>query len=437
MFPVFSDFEKGKEKILISGLGYVGLPLLIALSKKFKVIGFDINEERIAELKKGYDRNGEIRKEELKNSNIEFTNNENSIRNGRLIIIAVPTPVDEHNIPNIDILRFATGQVARNMVKGSLVVYESTVYPGLTEEVCVPMLAKLSDGFLGKDFKVGYSPERINPGDKEHTIYNVTKIVSASDSDALELLYKIYGSVIRNIHKTPSIKTAEAAKVIENTQRDLNIALMNELSIIFNKIGIDTKEVLDAASTKWNFLKFEPGLVGGHCIGVDPYYLTYKAQELGYHPNIILSGRKINDYMGKYVAEETVKELIKSDKLIKGAKILILGFTFKETINDIRNTKVMDIYNELREYGIRVYIYDPYVDKLKVREAYNISLLGKPDDYIPYDGIIVSVKHREFLKFNMVNEYKKWVNENPILMDIKGIYDKCDVENIGFSYWRL
>ncbi len=436
-FPELSDLLDGKEKIVVVGLGYVGLPLLVALSKKFKVIGYDINKERVEELARGFDKNREIEKVELSSPNIKFTYIEDDIGEGRFIIVAVPTPVDAHNIPNLSFLKFAAQTVGRNMRKGSIVVFESTVYPGATEEICVPILAKHSEGEFGRDFKVGYSPERINPGDKEHTIYNVTKIVSGSDKKALKLIAEVYGEVIKNIYKAPDIKTAEAAKVIENTQRDLNIALMNELSVIFHRANIDTKEVLRAAATKWNFLRFEPGLVGGHCIGVDPYYLTYKAEELGYHPDVILAGRRINDEMGRYVAGELVKLLIKRGKSVKETKVLILGFTFKENINDIRNTKVIDIVRELKEYGVEVYIYDPHADKREARKMYDIELSDDIKYYSPYDAIVVAVKHREFLKKDMIEIYREIVRENPVFVDIKGIYDKREIECQGFVYWRL
>lgn len=436
-FPEISDFLDKREKIVVVGLGYVGLPLLVALSKKFNVIGYDINKNRIEELKKGYDKNKEIEEEELLSPNITFTHVEDDIREGRFIIVAVPTPVDDHNIPNLSLLRFASQRVGRNMQRGSIVVFESTVYPGTTEEICVPIIAKYSEGHYNIDFKVGYSPERINPGDKEHTIYNVTKIVAGSDEEALKIIADIYGEIIENIYKAPNIKTAEAAKVIENTQRDLNIALMNELAIIFHKAGIDTKEVLKAASTKWNFLRFEPGLVGGHCIGVDPYYLTYKAEELGYHPDVVLSGRRINDEMGRYIATELVKLLIKSGKSVKNTKVLIMGFTFKENISDIRNTKVIDIIDELKDYGIEVYVYDPHVDPDEAQRMYGLEMLSDMRYYAPYDAIVVAVKHKEFLEQRVIDTYKDMVRKNPVFIDVRGIYEKRDIEYRGFLYWRL
>nr|WP_299237624.1 nucleotide sugar dehydrogenase [Sulfurihydrogenibium sp.] len=324
------------------------------------------------------------------------------------------------------------------MKKGSIVVYESTVYPGLTEEECVPILEQESGLKWKEDFNVGYSPERVNPGDKNHTIDKIIKVVAGDTPEITEFLAQLYGSVITaGIHKAPNIKTAEAAKVIENTQRDLNIALMNELSIIFNKMGIDTKEVLEAAGTKWNFLKFEPGLVGGHCIGVDPYYLTFKAQAIGYHPEVILAGRRINDYMGKYVAENTVKKLIKAGKQIKGSKVLILGLTFKENISDIRNTKVIDVINELKDFGINVYVYDPYAYPDEVKREYGIELLEDINSQKPYDAVIVAVRHNVFMQEKDLSFYKNLMNSNPVLIDVKGIYDKEKAIKNGFLYWRL
>ncbi|RUM62239.1 MAG: nucleotide sugar dehydrogenase [Persephonella sp.] len=435
------NFFKGNtEKIAIVGLGYVGLPLAVLLNKKFNLIGFDINPERIKELKNGFDRTKEISKEELINSDIEFTDNPEKISEAKVIIVTVPTPIDEHNIPDLKPIKSATKTVGKYMKKGSIIVYESTVYPGLTEEECVPILEQESNLKWKKDFNVGYSPERVNPGDKEHTIDKIIKVVAGDTPEITEFLAKLYGSVITaGIHKAPNIKTAEAAKVIENTQRDLNIALMNELSLIFNKMGIDTKEVLEAASTKWNFLKFEPGLVGGHCIGVDPYYLTFKAQSIGYHPEVILAGRRINDYMGKFVAESTVKKLIKAGKTVKGSKVLILGLTFKENISDIRNTKVIDVYNELKEYGIDVYIYDPYAYPDEVKEEYGIYLLKSVEEKTPYDAIIVAVKHKPFIEELDFKEYKKLMGDKgkPVLIDIKGLYNKDKAIKEGFLYWRL
>ena len=436
-----SDFKKGGSgKIAVIGLGYVGLPLAVLLDTKYNVIGYDISLQRIEELREGFDRTKEIEPERLKNSQIYFTDDPKDISQAKVIIVTVPTPVDKYNIPNLNPVISATKTVGRNMAKGSIVVYESTVYPGLTEEECVPILEKESGLKWKQDFNVGYSPERVNPGDKHHTIDKIKKIVAGDTPETTEFLAELYGEVIiAGIHKAPNIKTAEAAKVIENTQRDLNIALMNELSIIFNKIGIDTKEVLEAASTKWNFLRFEPGLVGGHCIGVDPYYLTFKAMSIGYHPEVILAGRRMNNYMGKHVAENTVKNLIKAGKSVNKSKVLILGMTFKENISDIRNTKVIDIYNELKEYGAEVYIYDPYAYAEEVKYEYNIDLLDDIEKHLPYDAVIVAVKHKPFIEELDFKEYKRLMNngDKPILIDVKGIYDREKALKEGFLYWRL
>ncbi len=432
------DFKKDK-KICIIGLGYVGLPLAVLLNKKFNVVGFDISEERVKELKEGYDRTREVEREELLNSSIEFTTNPEKISECELIIVTVPTPINEFKIPDLRPIKGATHTVGKYMPKNAVVVYESTVYPGLTEEECVPILEKESGMKWKKDFHVGYSPERVNPGDKKHTIDKIVKVVAGDTPEITEFLAQLYGSVITaGIHKAPNIKTAEAAKVIENTQRDLNIALMNELSLIFHKMDIDTKEVLEAAATKWNFLRFEPGLVGGHCISVDPYYLTFKAEALGYHPEVILAGRRINDNMGKYVAENTVKLMIKAGKAVKDSKVLILGFTFKENISDIRNTRVIDVYNELLEYGVKVYIHDPFVYEDEVKKEYGIELTKDIEKFAPYDAIVVAVKHRPFIEELDFKKYKELIKgEPPVLIDIKGLYNKNKAEKHGFLYWRL
>ncbi len=434
----FKDFLEKKEKIAVIGLGYVGLPLAVLLNKKFDVIGFDINSERVKELKGGFDRTREVNEKDLKNCSIEFTNSPEAISQCRLIIVTVPTPIDEYKIPDLSLVKSATITVGRHMPKGCVVVYESTVYPGVTEEICVPILQRESGLVWQKDFYVGYSPERVNPGDKEHTIDKITKVVSGDSPEVRDFLADIYGSVISaGVYKARDIMTAEAAKVIENTQRDLNLALMNELSIIFNKMGLDTRSVLEAAGTKWNFLKFEPGLVGGHCIGVDPYYLTFKAQAIGHHPQVILAGRRINDYMGKFVAENTVKNLILAGKAVKGCKVLILGFTFKENISDIRNTRVIDIYLELKEFGVDVLVYDPYAYKEEVKKEYGINLIDDVDKHQPFDAIVVAVKHEVFRKNFELERFKVISNGNPILIDVKGIYDKGMAEEQGFLYWRL
>jgi len=427
-----------KDMICVVGLGYVGLPLALIMGKKYRVTGFDIDKTRIDELKRGYDRTNEIDEEELRESTITLTYDEASIREASIIIVTVPTPIDNHNIPDLGPLTKATRIIGRNLKKGSIVVYESTVYPGVTEDICVPILEKESGLTWKKDFNVGYSPERINPGDRVHTIDKIIKVVAGDTEETTEILSKLYGNVISaGIYKASSIKVAEAAKVIENTQRDLNIALINELSMIFNRMGIDTIEVLKAAGTKWNFLPFEPGLVGGHCIGVDPYYLTFKAEEIGYHPEIILAGRRINDGMGKYIAENVIKVLIKENVSVNNAHVLIMGFAFKENIGDIRNTKVIDILHELKEFGVHVSIFDPYVHPKEVKKEYNIDVLYDINQDGPYDAIIVSVKHDLFIKKYDVESLKK-ISKNPfILFDIKSIYDRDKVVKAGGIYWRL
>jgi UDP-N-acetyl-D-galactosamine dehydrogenase len=436
----YKDFLKksGNEYISVVGLGYVGLPLAVLLDSKFNVIGFDVNEKRIEELKNHFDYTHEVKKEELQKSSILFTSDKISLKKSKLIIICVPTPIDAHNIPDLAYIKSASRLVAENLTVNTTIVYESTVYPGLTEEECVPIIEKFSNLKWKKDFHIGYSPERVNPGDKVHTLDKIIKIVSGDTEETLEFLSSIYGEVIKaGIHKTPNIKTAEAAKVIENTQRDLNIALMNELSIIFNKIGINTSDVLEAAATKWNFLKFEPGLVGGHCIGVDPYYLTFKAKAIGYHPDTILAGRKINDFMGKFVAENTVKSLIKAEKPVKNSNVLILGLTFKENINDIRNTKVIDIFKELKEYGIHVHIYDPYVTAENAKNSLNIDILKKENEFSPYDAIILAVKHNIFIEKFTLDYLQTLINSKGVLIDIKGIYKQEEAEKNNFIYWKL
>lgn len=433
------DFEQGREKIAVVGLGYVGLPLAVLMAKRFKVLGFDINESRIQELRGGLDRTREVDTDTLEAAGIDFTHTAEPIRGCKLVIVTVPTPINKERTPDLRPIEGATDLIGRNLGKGSVVVYESTVYPGVTEDVCVPILEKRS-GLSWKDgFHVGYSPERINPGDKDHTIDKIMKVVSGDTPEITDFLAALYGCVITaGIHRVSDIKTAEAAKVIENTQRDLNIALMNELAIIFNRIGIDTKEVLQAAETKWNFLKFDPGLVGGHCIGVDPYYLTSKAESLGYHPEIILAGRRINDDMGKYVATSTVKELIEKGKTVKGSKVLILGLTFKENISDIRNTKVVDIYKELREYAVDAYVHDPYAYKDDVRQHLGIDLIRDLDDHQPYDAVVLAVTHDHYVRTLDLEKIRSLTrDERPILIDVKGFYSREDAQAKGFSYWRL
>ncbi|MEO2083355.1 MAG: nucleotide sugar dehydrogenase [Desulfurobacteriaceae bacterium] len=434
-FPSFEDFKEGKEKIGVVGLGYVGLPLAVLLAREFNVVGFDIDSKRISELKSGFDRTGEVDAQVLKEREVEYTASPEKLSECKLIIVTVPTPIDGHKIPDLKPVKAATRTVARVMKPGTTVVYESTVYPGVTEEICVPILQEESGLKYMEEFKVGYSPERVNPGDKKHTIEKIVKVVAGCDEETLKLLSAVYGSVIEaGVHEAPDIKTAEAAKVIENTQRDLNIALMNELALIFHRMGIDTRDVLEAAGTKWNFLKFEPGLVGGHCIGVDPYYLTFKAQELGYHPEVILAGRRINDSMGKFVAESTVKLMIKEGKQVLNSKVLIMGLTFKENIRDIRNTRVVDIYEELISYGVKPFIYDPFADPEEVEKEYGIKLLNKPEDESPYDAVIVAVKHDPFKELHP-EFFKKISASKPIVVDVKGIYDREKFKDC--LLWRL
>jgi len=430
-----------QEKVAIVGLGYVGLPLAMEFGKIASTIGFDVNQDRIKTLKSNKDFNMEVSSEELnKCSFLEFTSNPKSLEEAGFIIVAVPTPITAKKQPDLSCMTSASILVGKNLTKGSIVVYESTVYPGVTEDICVPILEKESGLKCGIDFKVGYSPERINPGDKKHTVANILKIVSGQDDEVLEEIAKVYELVIKaGIFKAESIKTAEAAKVIENTQRDLNIALVNELSIIFDKMKIDTKSVLEAAGTKWNFIKMSPGLVGGHCIGVDPYYLTYRAEELGYIPQVILAGRRINDGMGKYIAEQTVKCLIKADKTVKNANVLIMGIAFKENVNDIRNSKVIDVINELKEYGVSVSVTDPLASNEEVKREYGVDLVSYSKDAC-YDAIVLAVAHDEFKEDLKVENLKKNLNSEKnkgVIIDIKCMLDKKMMEQAGLNYWRL
>ena len=427
-----------EEKLALVGLGYVGMPIAVAFSKKINVIGFDLNAAKIELYKNGLDPTNEVGNEAIKACAVDFTADETRLREAKFLIVAVPTPVNDDHTPDLTPVEGASRIVGRNLQKGSIVVFESTVYPGVTEEVCVPIMEAESGMKCGVDFKVGYSPERINPGDKVHRLETITKIVSGMDEETLEEVAKVYELVVAaGVHRAESIKVAEAAKVIENSQRDINIAFMNELSIIFNKMGIDTKSVLEAAGTKWNFLKFQPGLVGGHCIGVDPYYLTYKAEQLGYHSQIILSGRRINDDMGKYCGENLVKKLIQADIPVKNAKVAILGFTFKENCPDTRNTKVIDIYNELKEYGITAVIADPAADADEAKRLYGIEFV-KLSEIREMDAVILAVAHEQFKSLTVADIdalYKP--NAAKVLLDLKGILNKTDFENAGYIYWRL
>ncbi len=434
---LYEKIVKGEEKISLVGLGYVGMPIAVAFAKKVKVVGYDLNKAKIELYKSGVDPTNEVGDEAIKNSSVEFTSDETKLREAKFHIVAVPTPVYDDHTPDLTPVEGASRILGRNLTKGSVVVFESTVYPGVTEDVCVPILEKESGLVCGKDFKIGYSPERINPGDKVHRLETITKIVSGMDDETLDVVAKVYELVVKaGVHRAPCIKVAEAAKVIENSQRDINIAFMNELSIIFNKIGIDTKSVLDAAGTKWNFLKFYPGLVGGHCIGVDPYYLTYKAEQLGYHSQVILAGRRINDDMGKYVAENTVKNLIKAGKTVKNAKVAILGFTFKENCPDTRNTKVFDIVKELREYGIEPTIADPTADAAEAKRLYGVEFA----DFATIkdmDAVVLAVAHDEFSRFTMADIDKLFGNGQKVLLDLKGLLNRLEYEKAGYNYWRL
>lgn len=434
---LYSDIVERKEKISLVGLGYVGMPIAVAFAKKVDVIGFDLNKKKIETYKAGIDPTNEVGDDVIKSTTVDFTSDEKRLREARFHIVAVPTPVRDDHTPDLTPVESASEIVGRNLTKGSIVVYESTVYPGVTEDVCIPILERESGLKCGIDFKVGYSPERINPGDKVHRLETIVKIVSGMDEESLEEIASVYELVVEaGVHRASSIKVAEAAKVIENSQRDINIAFMNELSIIFNKMGIDTKAVLEAAGTKWNFLKFFPGLVGGHCIGVDPYYLTYKAESLGYHSQVILAGRRINDDMGKYVAENIVKNLIKADKTVKNARVAILGFTFKENCPDTRNTKVFDIVKELREYGIEPVIADPEADAQEARQLYGVEFVAI-EEIKNMDAVVIAVAHDSFNKIDEKQIAAFFADENRVLVDIKGVFNREEYEAKGYKYWRL
>lgn len=421
-----------KAKLAVIGLGYVGLPIALAFAKKISVIGFDINQGRVDQMKKGIDPSGELTKEDFKNCDITFTTSLDILKQAKFFIIAVPTPIDEHNLPDLSPLIGASTSVGKVLKKGDYVVYESTVYPGCTEDDCVPVLEKHSGLKFKKDFKVGYSPERINPGDREHTITKILKIVSGCDAESMENISEVYKIIVEpGVHKAPSIKVAEAAKIIENTQRDVNIALMNELSIIFSRMGINTFDVLEAAGTKWNFLRFNPGLVGGHCIGVDPYYLTYKAESLGYHARIINSGRFVNDSMGNYIAKNTVKKIIAAGKNLNQSVVLVMGATFKENVTDIRNSKVADIIKELKTYGVKVEVVDPYASSEELMHEYGFGLKSKPGKN--YDAAVIAVSHKDYK--NLDEKYfTSILSKDGVIVDIKGIY-RNKIKNI--TYWSL
>lgn len=431
---MYKELVAKKAKIALVGLGYVGLPIALEFAKKISVIGFDINEKRLAKMREGVDPCNELSGDAFKNSDIVFTSSLDVLKEASFYIVAVPTPIDDANMPDLKPLLGATSSVGKVLKKGDYVVYESTVYPGCTEEDCVPLLEELSGLKCGVDFKVGYSPERINPGDTVHTITTTLKIVSGCDDEALDTIAKVYELVVKpGVHRAPCIKVAEAGKIIENTQRDVNIALMNELSIIFSRIGINTYDVLEAAGTKWNFLKFYPGLVGGHCIGVDPYYLVYKSHKLKYHPQVINAGRFVNDSMGGYIGKKVVKNLIRLGRNVMSSRVLVMGITFKEDVSDIRNSKVVDIIRELQDYGANVDIVDPHADGAEVRVEYGLEMVSSPQPHT-YDAVIVAVSHKEYL--TLTEEYFQSLTTSPdaILADIKGLY-RGKIKQM--SYWSL
>ncbi len=436
---LYENLIEKKEALSLVGLGYVGMPIAVEFAKRgIKVIGYDRNAVKIQTYQSGTDPTKEIGDEQIKQTTVVFTGDESQLHYAKFHIVAVPTPVKEDHTPDLEPMMSACTILGRNLSRGSVVMFESTVYPGVTEEICIPILERESGMHCGLEFKVGYSPEHINPGDKLHRLTDITKIVSGMDEETTEIAARVYGIVVdAGVYRAQSIRVAEAAKVIENSQRDINIAFMNELSIIFNRMGIDTQSVLKAAATKWNFFNFYPGLVGGHCIGVDPYYLTYQAEKLGYHSQIILAGRRINDNMGKYITENVVKRMIKADKQVQNARVAILGFTFKEDCPDMRNTKVMDMIKELREYGIEPFVVDPMADATEAERLYGI-VLSKMSQISGMDAIVVAVAHEEFQKFS-VAQLDSFFNKGgkKILLDIKGILDKQAFEAAGYDYWRL
>jgi UDP-N-acetyl-D-galactosamine dehydrogenase len=425
-----------KERIAVIGLGYVGLPVALAFARKFpKTVGFDIDREKVEELRRGHDRNQEQAADTLRATTLRMTSNPEDLRHCTLFVVAVPTPVDKNNVPDLTAVERASETVGHVLAKGSVVVYESTVYPGVTEDVCGPILAGASGFKQGVDFKLGYSPERINPGDKEHTLEKITKVVSGEDDETLERIASAYGAIVdAGIHRAPSIKVAEAAKVIENTQRDLNIALMNELAIIFDRMGIRTADVLAAAGTKWNFLKFRPGLVGGHCIGVDPYYLTTKAQQLGYQPEVILAGRRINNNVGPYIAQRLVRLLIEADITVKNARVGVLGLTFKEDCTDIRNSKVPDILRELRSFGISPRVHDPIADSAEAMHEYGVKLVPT-EELTGLDALVLAVSHRAYLELGQPG-ILSMIRDGGVLVDVKSVLDPARTER-KIRYWSV
>lgn len=437
-FGIYEEIVDRQKPIAIVGLGYVGLPIAVAFSKKIDVIGYDINRQKIKDYQNGIDVTGDIGNEMIRDCMVDFTYDIEKLDGVRFFIIAVPTPIQSGNVPDLGYVQSVSRMIAKKLTKGAIVVYESTVYPGVTEEICIPILEEESGLTCGVDFKVGYSPERINPGDKVHRLENIVKIVSGIDDDTVDIIAKLYEMIIgAGVYRAESIKVAEAAKVIENAQRDINIAFMNELSMLFNNMGIDTKAVLEAASTKWNFLDFSPGLVGGHCIGIDPYYLTYKAEDTGYRSKIILAGRHINDGMGKYIAQQMIKILVRMKLNLENARIGFLGLTYKEDCPDIRNTKATDIIHELKEYGITPLVVDPLADKEEVYREHGIEL-SSVNSLKDLNAVVVAVPHHLFAKMNVFDFEKLYgSNQIKIMIDIRGIYKKSDFENNGFYYWSL
>lgn len=432
MSNIYQNLLDKKEKLAVVGLGYVGLPIALAFARKISVIGFDINQGRIDRMRRREDPSEELAPEEFDNCDIEFTADPEVLRQARFFIVAVPTPIDEHNLPDLKPLLSASRTVGKALKPGDYVVFESTVYPGCTEEDCIPILEELSGLKFPQDFKVGYSPERINPGDKEHTLAKITKVVSGCDEKSLDIIAKTYEIVVdAGVHRATSIKVAEAAKIIENTQRDLNIALMNELSMIFGQMGIPTYDVLEAAGTKWNFLRFQPGLVGGHCIGVDPYYLTYKAREVGHTAKVILSGRSVNDSMGAYVAGKVVKKMAADGVDISKSKVLVMGATFKENVSDIRNSKVSDVVKELKDFGVQVDVMDPYADSSELEHEYGYGLIENANG--PYDAVIVAVNHKDYLNLPETH-FESILTPKGLIADIKGVY-RSRINKL--QYWSL
>jgi UDP-N-acetyl-D-glucosamine/UDP-N-acetyl-D-galactosamine dehydrogenase len=439
MMITAQELFEGRAAVAVVGLGYVGLPLAAAFSRYMPVIGFDISTRKIEELRAGHDNTGELSAAELASARIEYSTDPACLARARFVVVTVPTPLAVDKNPDLSPLIAASLAIGRHLQPGSIVVYESTVYPGVTEEVCVPLLERESGLRYGSEFTVGYSPERINPGDKVHTVDKIVKVVSGSDAATLEVVAQVYGKVVTaGIHRAASIKVAEAAKVIENTQRDLNIALMNELALIFDRLGIATREVLAAAGTKWNFLKFTPGLVGGHCIGVDPYYLTYKAEMIGYLPQVILAGRRINDGMGKFIAETTVKKLIQADKAVKGSRVLVLGLTFKENVPDIRNSRVVDILVELASYGVAPLVHDPLADAAEAHHEYGVELVPL-DGLGAVDAVIYAVAHDAYTAFTPGDFGRFCANGHGrgVIIDVKSQLDRAAIEREGLLYWAL